>query len=185
MSVELHQQRIWTLDDLDHAHHIEGEIWMGELIPVSPARRYHNIIAARLFALFDLYCENHRDLCAGADNEGFVLQASPMVFFSPDACIYRLREHIGDGWMHFAPELAVEVLSPANSKPEIASKKAWYFRAGAEQVWLVDPDKKTIEIHYKTDQEQLASGPAILKCSGIVDGLEVDLAKVFDDSKYR
>jgi Uma2 family endonuclease len=37
-----------------------------------------------------------------------------------------------------APEICVEVLSPANSDAEIQEKTALYFDAGAREVWLCD-----------------------------------------------
>lgn len=37
-----------------------------------------------------------------------------------------------------APEICVEVLSPDNSRREMAEKKALYFAAGAEEVWFCD-----------------------------------------------
>ncbi len=37
-----------------------------------------------------------------------------------------------------APEICVEVLSPDNSRREMAEKKALYFAAGAREVWLCD-----------------------------------------------
>lgn len=36
------------------------------------------------------------------------------------------------------PELAVEVVSPANTKREIEEKKALYLEAGAEEVWICE-----------------------------------------------
>jgi Uma2 family endonuclease len=39
-----------------------------------------------------------------------------------------------------APELCVEVLSPANSRIEMQEKTAAYLAAGAIEVWLVAPD---------------------------------------------
>jgi Uma2 family endonuclease len=42
-----------------------------------------------------------------------------------------------------APEICVEVLSPDNSRREIAEKKALYFAAGAEEVWLCDKGRMT------------------------------------------
>jgi Uma2 family endonuclease len=35
-----------------------------------------------------------------------------------------------------APEICVEILSPKNTHPEIAEKKALYFAAGAREVWF-------------------------------------------------
>ena len=37
-----------------------------------------------------------------------------------------------------APEICVEVLSPANTKAEMAEKTALYFDAGAVEVWWCD-----------------------------------------------
>jgi Uma2 family endonuclease len=37
-----------------------------------------------------------------------------------------------------APEICVEVVSPKNTRREMAEKKALYFAAGAEEVWFCD-----------------------------------------------
>ncbi|PEN08799.1 hypothetical protein CRI93_03320 [Longimonas halophila] len=37
-----------------------------------------------------------------------------------------------------APEICVEVLSPTNTEAEMEAKRALYFEAGAEEVWLCD-----------------------------------------------
>lgn len=37
-----------------------------------------------------------------------------------------------------APEICVEVLSPDNSRAEMAEKRALYFAAGAREVWMCD-----------------------------------------------
>lgn len=37
-----------------------------------------------------------------------------------------------------APEICVEVLSPDNTRREMAEKKALYFAAGAKEVWICD-----------------------------------------------
>ena len=39
-----------------------------------------------------------------------------------------------------APEICVEVLSPSNTPAEMAEKAALYFDAGADEVWLCEPD---------------------------------------------
>lgn len=38
------------------------------------------------------------------------------------------------------PELAIEVVSPANTKREIEEKKALYFESGAQEVWICGVD---------------------------------------------
>ncbi|MEM6798836.1 MAG: Uma2 family endonuclease [Planctomycetota bacterium] len=41
-----------------------------------------------------------------------------------------------------APAICVEVLSPSNSKAEIAMKTKLYFDQGAQEVWICDSDGK-------------------------------------------
>jgi Uma2 family endonuclease len=41
-----------------------------------------------------------------------------------------------------APEICVEVLSPSNSKPEMEEKRALYFEAGAQEIWICGLDGK-------------------------------------------
>jgi len=39
-----------------------------------------------------------------------------------------------------APEICVEVLSASNSQREMSDKKALYFQAGAQEVWICDEE---------------------------------------------
>jgi Putative restriction endonuclease len=39
-----------------------------------------------------------------------------------------------------APEICLEVMSPSNSPEEMAEKRALYFEAGAEEVWICELD---------------------------------------------
>ena len=39
-----------------------------------------------------------------------------------------------------APEICVEVISPSNTRLEMAEKRALYFAAGAREVWICDRD---------------------------------------------
>jgi Uma2 family endonuclease len=45
-----------------------------------------------------------------------------------------------------APDLAVEVLSPATAERDRTVKAKLYARAGVRELWLVDPGSKTIEV---------------------------------------
>jgi Uma2 family endonuclease len=47
-----------------------------------------------------------------------------------------------------SPEICVEILSPSNTRSEIAEKKALYFEEGAIEVWLVSADGTVQFFHH-------------------------------------
>jgi Uma2 family endonuclease len=57
-----------------------------------------------------------------------------------------MRRHGSEGTFRAAPELCAEVLSPTNTRAEIAEKVAAYLAAGAHEVWVVG-DEGAPEIH--------------------------------------
>jgi Uma2 family endonuclease len=57
----------------------------------------------------------------------------PDVVWASKATIAR---HLGELSWSSAPEICVEVLSPANTAEEMANKRGLYFERGAVEVWL-------------------------------------------------
>ena len=45
-----------------------------------------------------------------------------------------------------APDLVVEVLSPGNTDAEMDRKRAEYFAAGVRLVWIVDPERREVDV---------------------------------------
>ena len=45
-----------------------------------------------------------------------------------------------------APDLLIEVLSPANRGHDLLTKRALYARAGVREYWIVDPASRAVEI---------------------------------------
>ena len=50
------------------------------------------------------------------------------------------------GWPRFAPDVAIEVVSPSNTPAEMERKTTEYFANGARAVWLADPTPRTVTI---------------------------------------
>ena len=63
--------------------------------------------------------------------------------------VSREREHLlNDGAaVRGAPDLVVEILSPATAGRDRGYKRALYARHGVAEYWLVDPADETIAIH--------------------------------------
>lgn len=48
--------------------------------------------------------------------------------------------------IHGAPDLVVEILSPASEKRDRGAKQKLYARAGVTESWIADPTAKTVEV---------------------------------------
>jgi hypothetical protein len=64
------------------------------------------------------------------------MRVPDVVWASPEF----MAQHGDEKQFRVAPELCVEVLSPRNTRPEMAEKSAAYLAAGAHEVWLVGDD---------------------------------------------
>ena len=78
---------------------------------------------------------------------GLLIRRDPLTTRVPDLAVF-IREHIDEqeGYVHSAPELVVEVLSPANTRAERAEKLTDYENLSVPEVWVVSPEAQTVEV---------------------------------------
>lgn len=77
------------------------------------------------------------------------------------------------------PDLAVEILSPSNTKAEMARKRREYFASGARLVWQIDPDTRTAEVFTGPDQSVTLDATRSLDGGDLLPGFSVALADLF------
>jgi Uma2 family endonuclease len=61
----------------------------------------------------------------------------------------------------FAPDVAVEILSPDDRRADVDDKTAVYLRGGSQLVIVVDPQRRVVELHDKLDTQLLDETRAI------------------------
>jgi Uma2 family endonuclease len=128
--------------------------------------------------MFDWFCEEWPELSFAGANEGFILRRDPDTLVSPDACRFRRRPELESTWHEFAPDIAVEVLSPSNSPAEMLHKRKAYFAAGTEQLWLVDPVKREIQFVHRDGRVVTTTGDASIDGEGIAAGMRILLTDI-------
>jgi Uma2 family endonuclease len=69
------------------------------------------------------------------------------------------RSGILQDWVRGAPDLVVEVLSPESRRRDLEVKPGLYAANGVVEVWIADPDARTIEI-------RTAAGTALVPAGG-------------------
>ncbi len=81
-----------------------------------------------------------------------------------------------------APDLVVEILSPATAQYDRGYKRTLYGRHGVREYWLVDPDAETVEVLTETAEELALSATyrrGDTLTSPLLDGLAVSLEQIF------
>ena len=124
-----------------------------------------------------------RKLGMVATGPGFVLERRPDTVRAPDVCFVVAKRIPSDNTPPFldgAPDLAVEVLSPSNTKREVAEKVALYLATGARLVWVVNPKTQTINVHRPDRDAELLKVGDQLSGHDVLPGFECPVAEIFD-----
>ena len=79
----------------------------------------------------------------------------------------------------YAPALAVEILSPGNTKKEMARKIREYFLCGVRIVWGIDPKKRTVTVYTGPDEFVVLEETEILNGGDVLPGFTLPLRKLF------
>ena len=96
----------------------------------------HGHLQGKLFRYLDEWMERFGQGMVSVDC-GCILAEDPDTVRFPDVAVL-LRQSARD-WLHGAPDVAIEVLSPSNTPQGIREKTQDYFDAGALRVWIVAP----------------------------------------------
>jgi Uma2 family endonuclease len=82
--------------------------------------------------------------------------------------------------LDLAPDLAVEVLSRANTKAEMKRKLREYFDAGVRLVWLIDPRTRTALVHTSPKASTKLGEGQSLDGGNVLPGFAVPLGELFE-----
>ena len=80
---------------------------------------------------------------------------------------------------NLAPDLAVEVLSEGNTPGEMARKRHDYFTAGVRQVWLADPEKRTVDVYTTETEFTRLTEADVLDGGDVLPGFQLPLRAWF------
>ena len=117
--------------------------------------------------------------------EAGMMKLLPGLIRIPDVAYVR-RDPAGPKIAHeavpaVAPTLAVEVLSASNTPREMERKIGEYFEAGAELVWIIDPDARTADIYTSPDAPQTIGLDGTLRGEPALPGFSLAMKDLFDE----
>ena len=179
----IHERR-YTLDEFHaFAELPENRDRLFELINGEIVEKMASFTPSRIAMGIGTFLNNHvipRDLgyVTGADGS-YIL--SPDYEFMPDVG-YISKERLPqepEREVQGAPDLAVEVKSPTDSKRGMRQKAEDYLRFGTKLVWLVFPEEKRVEV-YEPDQDVREYGiDDTLDSGDVLPGFTLAVREIF------
>jgi Uma2 family endonuclease len=159
------------------------ELVKGELVSMAAAGGRHGIIASRLDHRLRNFVEAHGlgEVCAA--ETGFRLTKDPDTVRAPDVSfITRQRLPAGeapDGFWPFAPDLAVEVVSPSDRFDDVLSEVQEYLSAGTRLVWVFHPRTKTVMVYRANGEVVWVREQDELSGEDVLPGFRCRVAELF------
>ena len=114
---------------------------------------------------------------------GFVLATDPDTVRAPDAAFVAQARVDAVGttvgfWPGGAPDLAIEVVSPDDSRPYVRAKALNWLDAGASAVLVLDPPSRSATV-YRAGSDVQVHADGIIDLSDAVPGWRVAVADFF------
>lgn len=157
------------------------EFVRGRVVREPLASFEHGVISARIgFRLFEFARHHYLGRVVGA-NCGFVLFDDPPTVRAPDVAFVHEERLAFDHtrFAPFAPDLAVEVLSPSNTMSEIYDKVLDYLDSGSPLVWVVAPDSRTVTVYRSRREIQLLGGDEEIDGGNVLPGFRCKVSELF------
>ncbi len=122
------------------------ELIDGELLMTPSPTFYHQNTSKILFRILDRFISENKlgevlyapmDVYLSDEN---VVQ--PDILFLAKSSLKKITPRCIKG----APDLVIEILSPGTETRDLVTKRKLYRKFGVKEYWIVDPDKKNIEV---------------------------------------
>jgi Uma2 family endonuclease len=121
--------------------------------PVTTRNPKHSAAMTRISKVLDIWLDNQTETvgvvacgevrCRLATGPDLIVGVDVVYYEGKDAVRQCEEESFFDG----PPIIAVEVLSPSDTHEGVVEKIRRYLSTGTKQVWIADPDLRTVTIH--------------------------------------
>jgi Uma2 family endonuclease len=176
----------WEFDALQFnaGWSMDIELIAGEAVVVSPEGGASSAARGELYLALRRWQEETTD-------EGLVLQDVFVAFPdgsrpAPDISWWTAHQRppVSTGAMQTVPDLVVEVISPSTRANDEGIKRELYMHSGVHELWLVDPDARTIAgVCPDAGDKLLREGESLT--SDLLPGFSVPVARVFRSQPPR
>jgi len=162
------------------------ELVDGEIVMSPKNDSFHGDICTRLSAVLVPFVETSRLGAIWDSSTGF--RMNNLNVRAPDISFVSRARLKAQGFRRStrrffpgAPDLAVEVLSPNNTRKEIDERLKDFFSSGTRLAWIIDPDAQRVEICRSLTERRWISGEDFLEGEDLLPGFRYPIADFFKD----
>ena len=161
---------------------IDGELRERDMATRNPK---HSLAIARISQFLGNWLDKQSEII-GAIVAGEVrcrLSTNPNTIVGIDVAMFAgaeaIRQSQQETFFEGAPLIAVEVLSPSDTYEDISDKIRRYLSNGSSQVWIADPDFRTITVHRTDNSPKLYNAEQTLDGNPELAGFQVQVGRLF------
>jgi Uma2 family endonuclease len=174
----------YTTDYIDSLPDGErAELIGGVVFDMSAPSRIHQEIVSGLHYAFRGHIERHGGSCRVYPAPFAVYPLKDdRNYVEPDVSVICDKNKLNDRGCSGAPDLIVEVVSPASRWMDYFRKTALYAESGVREYWIVDPDKKRTTVYRFEEDDTPTIYPfdAALPV-GIYDDFRITIASLINE----
>lgn len=159
------------------------ELVRGRVVREPPAGFEHGDVGMGLATRLRAHVKREGLGTVVGPDTGFILAEDPPTVRAPDAAFVRGENLEGgrpEGYAPFAPDLAVEVVSPSNTLTQIQEKVLDYLDAGTSAVWVLEPGSRRITVYRSRSEIRILAPDEVLDGEEVVPGFMVRVMEVFE-----
>jgi Uma2 family endonuclease len=155
----------------------------GEILVMSPASSKTSQMKMRIGRLLDEWAEADGRGVAFDSSGGFTLPDGSMR--NPDAAwVLRIRwdaltQVQQSSFAPVSPDFVIELRSPTDGIADVREKMRMWVSNGTEVPWLIDPERRAVEIYRPRDPFEQLHDPGSVQGTDPVAGFELVMARVW------
>jgi Uma2 family endonuclease len=180
------ERKVWTeaeLQALPEDGYIH-EVVDGELVMSPKNNPYHGKICAELLTALVTFAKGRKLGGVWDSSTGFWMYnrncRAPDISFITRERLQALgfKAHARN-FFPGAPDLAVEILSPNNTRAEIDARLKDFFGSGTQIAWIINPDAECVEVCHAPDRRKLLGAGTDLDGEHLLPGFRYPIADLF------
>ena len=159
------------------------ELRRGIVVSMNPPGFRHGEVCGNVYHYVDNFVRAHKLGRTLTNDSGIITERNPDTVRGADISFYSYQR-VAKGqsplvYPGASPEIVFEVVSPSNTRKAIAEKSAEYLNSGVNAVCVVDPQFKTVNIHYPDQPDEKLQGDDLLTLKDL-PGFSLPISRFFE-----